>query len=1494
MRKGKNMRQHTALLLLLPLFAVAANTSLENQYLKLQVNPAGGRISSLTYLPSGREMTSGEGLLGDKFYHVPEANNFLTELPYNITDGENSIALQANHTGGGINFMDITKTVTIKPDSGAFSVKYRFHNLPAAMSAVDYGFWSQNFIGKGNEPLKVFFPCINGINSIYTRSAGQQFAYYKQPSRGFMGYTFPSGGGMAVTMDYKLLDQFYGWYGKNETTAEFYFSKFKLDADKELVTELEFIPFHTLKKLSGAGGGLAGELNIREMGDRNRARTFELDLYSASVQKVKLEYFARRLRDGEPEKFASQEVVFDTPCTVKKIKLAHEFKQFPALFDIEIQAVAPDGKVLARFNAPAGLGTGTVAYRMKPETERPGKNTGMIDLQKFTPAENCGRIKWAKPLAGGKIRLLALTPYPAFREVLELADSIDIELFSTLFVAQGRPANSTGDHFGLLTEADISGNIDELLQKDYDVILLAGINFDKLTSAQRSEILNKVKSGCGLILIDCNGKNSEISAVSPLQKTGHRNYPGNPPRRKNSHFITCALPWYLFPSCVSTPYNSTGEVLAVTGSYPYLAVNKYGKGNVAAFSWITSAGPGRMVSGVTPARPYPLENAAYKEFRELWQLLLGKVIVSAAGRDGGISFGDVSATRNAGTYIVNVSFKNIPASTEEMTLELFSRSRENQELSRKEFKFTPKEKMTFKFPAEPWNGQQLIGFILRNSRGETVDFGAVSATRLPMARMHSLSADKKSCREGDTVKFTMKAAVDKPAFMRWTLFDAFNRAVAQGRIKAQPSMTVALPMKSTLKSRFFTFAAEMEFEGKTVDRHTVKIRVTPAPEKLVWDDFEPGIWITPYSYDSVVPSLYPRFAEALRAMKMVNIMGNSRMIDHDFAVDHNFNPTIYRSGGTAPSKVNKEFHRTGDKMLLTRTPCLSDSAFRSKMSGVFSALGRENRDKGIRFYWFGDELSLTGYWSSAVDFCFSPACLANFAKFMERKYGTVENANRQWGTQYSSFTEFIPETAAEARRRKDGNCSAWADHLEFMDSLLCDYIRHFSDKGLKSGDPAARSFISGPQAPSAYGGNDWSMQSQIYSGLMSYSFGGLPDILHSFNPEIIDLPWVLGYANYDGKVCYELWKALQYGARGAMGFSAASMIRPDYTLSRSGQTAAQYLPEIVSGTGKLVLNTLNKRPAPEVLIVYSQSSIRGAFITGGAKKHEKLRTKYIDLCRNFGISFKFISDVEIANGALKNTSAKLLILPDINAVSDQTLTALDEYTGQRLTAGKFAVMDGSCRKLNRRAAQESVADDRFSDIFAKQSTARSPEEQELLDNEREVFAQVLKKSGIIPLFSLEKEDGTPYLEGELTVMQDTHGNLFVLAVTKEENPVKINLKSPRTGWLCNIRRTSGDFRDSNPVFAALLPEAEEHAELKISVAENVFSVENSTGRDTVYRITVKSPDGQTVDHYCANVTAPDGKGVYKLALALNDQPGPWQIEAKDIVTGKTAKGVLNR
>ena len=241
--------------LVLPLVLSAAKVDFGNDLVRMQLEPLGGRISSLK-LVDGGELTAFDGLLGDNFTHVASAKFFLTGRDYSVEKGETQVVLRAHHTGGGLDFMQLAKTLTLKPGETVIDVKYDFHNLPAAMAANEYAFASQNFVNSARDNARLFFPCLNGIRQVPAHGSGMDFSYFRQPSRSWMGFAYENGGGLAFTVDYTHLSHYYGWFGKKETTQEFYFDKLRIGAGETAVSRMELILFHTLSRISGAGGGL--------------------------------------------------------------------------------------------------------------------------------------------------------------------------------------------------------------------------------------------------------------------------------------------------------------------------------------------------------------------------------------------------------------------------------------------------------------------------------------------------------------------------------------------------------------------------------------------------------------------------------------------------------------------------------------------------------------------------------------------------------------------------------------------------------------------------------------------------------------------------------------------------------------------------------------------------------------------------------------------------------------------------------------------------------------------------------------------------------------------------------------------------------------------------------------------------------------------------------------------------------------------------------------
>jgi len=60
----------------------------------------------------------------------------------------------------------------------------------------------------------------------------------------------------------------------------------------------------------------------------------------------------------------------------------------------------------------------------------------------------------------------------------------------------------------------------------------------------------------------------------------------------------------------------------------------------------------------------------------------------------------------------------------------------------------------------------------------------------------------------------------------------------------------------------------------------------------------------------------------------------------------------------------------------------------------------------------------------------------------------------------------------------------------------------------------------------------------------------------------------------------------------------------------------------------------------------------------------------------------------------------------------------------------------------------------------------------------------------------------------------------------------------------------------------------------------------------VVRVEVVAPEGKRLSWYTKNLSAPGGRAVFVLPLAVNDREGIWTITARDVLTGKTGEARL--
>jgi len=931
-------------------------------------------------------------------------------------------------------------------------------------------------------------------------------------------------------------------------------------------------------------------------------------------------------------------------------------------------------------------------------------------------------IPWAKPLAGGPLKAFCIVPIAEGRDLIELMQRVALEPI-TVSIDRNWDVNcwGIGDFYGHEFRGDrddfqtVYGYVERHLTSDdkFDVILLPGLNgWSRLTRASRDAILRRVQEGAGLVLIhpfvgDVAGHpfkgdetvgDKRIWEVSPLvncpdDPVGSGGYPQlnleaiTKARWEKAapHAITDGFAFELLPAAVEGcriyKYEPAGQVLIQAGGHPVLAVKQYGKGRVVSLAYVEE--------GYIPEAVDPVASRIYWNYWEYYYSLLARCLRWAAGRDSDFTVESMAATSDGK---LEVQVRAGRQAEVELEFHAGSEFEEKQKVSsfRRSIKkgtTTTTFEISDLLPDEYAGGRQIVNLVVREP-GSGVALASGSSVRgLPQqARIRQVRPNSEVYREGDLIGVETAVSGNTSGLqMRISLWDELGRLIHRQSAPARGRKSFYCPTEHFIGKNARLVAELLDDKGRIVDQLRAK-PVMVGQRQRRQREYQGLLSFggSRHFFTSVRQNL-------LRGLAMDTGFTWGPGVNNDLDLPHGyFGVYWYDRGPTEPAALEKAieefqktgdfdsleyltkkelYRRTGDKRFLVRTPSLDDPAVLEILASLSRTAARNKAVYNMDYYFVGDEGSLTSY-TDNVDFCWGPHTLANFRKWLQGEYGSLEALNRKWGTEFKEWSQVVPYTTEEAR--KTGRFAPWADHRTYMEISFANAYKVVRD-AVVQGDPDGHIAVSGTQVTNAYNGCDWYRLDQIIDHFLSYSGGNQWDFHRSFAKPGSMVGFWTGYGRSGRAVQHEIWSAAFNNVLYPNLFWSYSVFNPDFTFSKSGRDMGKAFSALrFEGIGKLLMEA--QRESDLIAIHYSLPSVHAATILGYHPRRgddeddEKVdvnfpvnRDGWTKLLSDLGYSYDFLASEQIERGDLQKRGFKVLILPFSLALSPEETKAIREF-----------------------------------------------------------------------------------------------------------------------------------------------------------------------------------------------------------------------------------------
>lgn len=1141
---------------------------IENKYISAVISSKGGTLYKFSNRLTKEEFVGSEGAFRDQF--APRNIAFADALYQGkiLKSSPESVVIELNApVVDGINqFTLIKKRYKLNANEAIIYVETEVENQRESMADSTFEFWCNSFLGIANAQNDIILPFSDGI---YREKTGSNI-FHKEPIAGWIGVIHKNSG-LVLLPEYKKFNLAYSWKCPQRDTVEFRNVPEVIAAGDKVVFRYNLALFNSLDGISGAGdagcGSLAldnGRLVLKLEGFSNAKATAVLKADGKKITSIPVV-----LNTAEVSKYS-----FDLPENTVSAVVEINDDKGKNLFDLFFAV-----KATAQFSA-------------REKRIMPPKDS---DPWQFNPSDEykTAHFKWLDNKK--KFKALIFVDPNGLRDVIELKQRLNFDAATpTVLPADWTMSWRIKSSFAPGSGGDTGlDKLTSFMRENYDVIVIGSGRKATRKDMQnmyvsswsvypeniRKSILEKVKNGAGLLLLNTQHPDKEMTEILKTLK-------------KDDSFAKSM-------DFSAAPYFPQAEIASAS----------YGKGKIISVKFQTDC----FIAPLLKHRKRNFQLLEQKHrFQEYQFAVLGRIINTLAGNEKIISELKLASD---GKLEITVSEAG------RYDFELFNRYSD----------------AAGKFSKELSAGKNILqvpdlqhGMNYLHVRLDGKDFAYTSAEHNSDAYIRAIRT-KDYFKKGEKVKVRVRlsnAALKLP--LKVSIYDNTDRLLYVGD-KAEFEWT---PSNAVVNRHIIH--AELMKDGKVISTNKKDFYL---PE--VFDlrkEFTNLLWV---GADMFPEYSYPERYKQLKKFGFNFLYGGmfgdaSTLLLRHAPMEIGMNWYAAKGRGLHINykklqDILKKYDDTQDKKYLVRVPCPNNPDYPAGLPDneeVFTPFCTRH------LFQLGDEMSMT-YFQFAIDFCFCRYCLAGFRNYLKDTGWTLEKVNKIWKTDFKKWDDIQPLTFRETLFSTSP--TGFVLHRLYMDKVFADVLENVR-KEIRAKYPEGMAGPTGVyDTPHPYGGN-WNFYNM--SKFDCGSFYGNPRIPVSFNRNKRFVMSYYGYSYPQGSETNRFWTGLFLGERNTNNWYCPVFLLPDLRTSEVRKFYSDLMWTLRSGAGDLLYHA--EKSTSQAAILHSQRSLIANFLKTVKGSYADKEMSYAKVFEDLGITYRFIAHEDLSDEMLKEFKVLVL------------------------------------------------------------------------------------------------------------------------------------------------------------------------------------------------------------------------------------------------------------